>query len=261
MRSDSPFGLVFAGTLAIHALFLLGADAMTTFFPREDAPPTPRVELVEVEIPPVQKPPPPPVRPPEPEPRPAPKEPPKPRAVRAVQPEAPPAPPPPPSEPPPPQEPASDPGGAPTVSMPDIAPAATGVAVAPGPRNTGKIGRGGTGTGTGSGSGAGADPAPVPVSIAGIKRDARPRGDYDYTNKDYPAEARRLGIEGVIRVVLTVDDKGKVKSAVLLNKLGHGLDELALARAWKIEFEPALDTNDHPVPSSVTWTFRMVLPK
>ncbi len=41
----------------------------------------------------------------------------------------------------------------------------------------------------------------------------------------------QLGIEGAIRVRLVVDDQGKVKSAVLLNKLGHGLDELALARA------------------------------
>ena len=43
-------------------------------------------------------------------------------------------------------------------------PAATGVAVAKGPRNTGHVGRGGTGTGTGAGSGSGsADEPPTPV--------------------------------------------------------------------------------------------------
>ena len=52
-----------------------------------------------------------------------------------------------------------------------------------------------------------------------------------------------------------------MKSAVLLNKLGHGLDELALARARQIEFEPARDTDDHPVTSVVVWTFNMTLPK
>jgi TonB family protein len=90
-----------------------------------------------------------------------------------------------------------------------------------------------------------------------------PKGDFSYfdASKDYPAEAKQLGIEGVIRVRLIVDDTGKVKSAVLLNKLGHGLDELALVRAKKIEFDPATDTDDKPVTSVVIWTFNMTLPK
>jgi protein TonB len=261
VRRDTQFGLALAGTLLIHAAFLAGAGAVIGLFPREPEPVTPRIELVEIEVPPVLKPPPPPVPEPEPErprpPEPAPKQAPKP-AVRAVQPARPAQPetPPPPTQPP---APTADPGGAPTVSMPDIAPAATGVAVAPGPRNTGKVGRGGGGTGTGAGSGAG-DPPPAPVSIASIKTPARVKGDYDYT-KDYPAEARRLGIEGDIRVRLTVDDKGKVKAAVLLNQLGHGLDEFVLAHARQIEFEPAKDTDDRPVSSFVVWTFHMILPK
>jgi TonB family protein len=257
VREDTSFVLALAGTLAIHAGIFVIADAVTGM-PHEPRKPTPHVELVEIEVPPVLKPPPPPVRAPEPvkPPEPAPPETPKPRAA-AVQPVAPP----PPSEPPPPAPaPAPDPGGAPTVSMPDLGPAATGVAVAPGPVNTGKVGRGGTGTGTGSGAGAGADPVPVPMSVASIKTLARAKGDYDYT-KDYPAEARQLGIEGDIRVRLTVDDKGKVKAAVLLNRLGHGLDEMAMAHAQRIEFEPARDTDDHPVSSFVVWTFHMILPK
>jgi hypothetical protein len=48
---------------------------------------------------------------------------------------------------------------------------------------------------------------------------------------------------------------------VLLNRLGHGLDELALARARQIEFEPARDTSDRAVRSVVVWTFNMTLPK
>lgn len=262
MRVDSPFVLALAGTLAIHTLFIVGAGAVTALYPPGAAKPTPRIELVEIEVPPVLKPPPPPVRPPEPEarpPEPEPKAAPKPRAIRAVQPDLPP----PPAEPPPP-DPTPDPGGAPTVSMPDIAPSATGVAVASGPRNTGKVGRGGTGGGTGSGAGTGSgDPPPAPVSIAAIKKRALPKGDYGYIDagQDYPPEARRLGVEGPIRVRLTVDDQGKVKAAVLLNKLGHGLDELALSRARQIEFEPARDTDDRAVASVVVWTFNMTLPK
>jgi periplasmic protein TonB len=266
VRLGSPFVLALAGTLVLHAIFIAGAHAVTVLFPPGRRAPTPRIELVEIEAPPVQKPPPPPVRQPEPPPEP-PKEAPKPREVRAVQPDV--SRPPPPSAEPPPQaepepqldEPEPDFGGAPVVSMPDVAPAATGVPVASGPRNTGKVGRGGRGTGTGAGTGAGSSEAPPkPVSIATIKTPAAAKGDYDYTN-DYPAEARRLGIEGVIRVRLVVDSLGKVKTAELMNRLGHGLDELALSRAKKLEFTPAIDTSDRPVESLVVWTFTMVLPK
>jgi periplasmic protein TonB len=268
VRVDSPFVLALAGTLGIHLLFLVVADAVTVIYAPEPSKPTPRIELVEIEPPPVLAPPPPPPpdRPPSPEVKQPelPQEAPRPRAVRAaVQPDRRP---PPPAELPPaaPPDPAPDPGGAPTVSMPDIAPAATGVAVAPGPRNTGRVGRGGTGGGTGTGAGEGSGEAALPpVSIAAIKTRALPRGDYGYIDagKDYPPEARRLGIEGAIRVRLTVDDRGKVEAAVLLNRLGHGLDELALARARQIEFEPARDTSDRAVRSVVVWTFNMTLPK
>jgi len=95
------------------------------------------------------------------------------------------------------------------------------------------------------------------TSVARIKTRAMPRGDYAFfdAGKDYPAEARALGIEGAIRVRLVVDEHGKVTSHVLLNKLGHGLDELALRRAGELEFEPARDTDDKPVASAVVWAF------
>lgn len=265
MRLDSPFGLAIAGTLAIHTLLIVGADAVTVMNPYERKA-TPRIELVEVEVPPVLKPPPPPVKPPEPEPQAKPeppKEAPKPPTTRAIQPTAPP---PTPAEPPPPAaepepEPTLDSGGAPTVAMPDIAPSATGIPVAVGKRNTGKVGRGGRGTGTGAGTGSGSgDAPPAPVSIASIKTLPAPRGDYSYTN-EYPAEARRLGIAGSIQVELIVDRTGKVKRAALLNRLGHGLDDLALSRAWKLEFDPAVDTEGRTVDARVVWTFTMVPPK
>jgi protein TonB len=148
--------------------------------------------------------------------------------------------------------------------MDDVAPSATGVGVAVGRPATGRIGRGGGGGGTGSGSGAGSgDAPPTPVSVATIKTRATPRGDYAFfdAGKDYPPEARALGIEGAIRVRLVVDETGKVKSRVLLNKLGHGLDELAMKRAAEIAFEPARDTDDHSVTSVVVWTFNMTLPQ
>ncbi|HWO18710.1 MAG TPA: hypothetical protein VNO30_08035, partial [Kofleriaceae bacterium] len=62
MRLGSPFVLALAGTLVLHAIFLAGAHAVTVLFPPERRTPTPRIELVEIEIPPTLKPPPPPVR-------------------------------------------------------------------------------------------------------------------------------------------------------------------------------------------------------
>jgi protein TonB len=268
VRLDSPGVLATAGTLAIHVIIAVLGDALIVSTPRPELEPPPHVELVDIEPPAVLKPPPPPVPTPEP-PAPQPPPPPAPRpAVHHVaQPRSAPAPAPAPSEPLPPTTstpPPSDPGGAPVTTMEDIAPAATGVAVAKGPRNTGHIGRGGSGGGTGAGTGTGSsEVAAAPVSVATIKTRAMPRGDFSYVDasRDYPAEATSLGIEGVIRVRLVVDAQGKVESAVLLNKLGHGLDQLALQRAKKIEFDPATDTDDKPVKSVVVWTFNMTLPK
>jgi protein TonB len=251
---ESPLVLAIAGTLAIHLLLVTLADAMLVLNPpRPDPPPPPKLELVDIQVPPIVKPPPPPPPAKLPEVAPAPAQ-----HVAASRPIAH-------TEtlpPPPTTPPAPDSGGAPVVTEDNIAPSATGVPVAVGKRNTGHVGRGGTGTGTGAGSGAGSADTPQPMSIATIKTRAMPKGDYSYEQeKDYPAEAKRLGIEGKIRVKLIVDERGEVKSAALLNRLGHGLDELALTRANAIKFDPAKDTDDRPVTSVVVWTFDLELPK
>ncbi len=261
MRFDSPVVLATAGTLAIHLLLAVAGDAIVVLNPPRGIEIAPEVELIDVE--PVVKPPPPPVaedKQEEPEVEDTPK--PTPQPVQKLAKRS--APPPKSSEPPPPTE-TPPSGGAPLATMEGLPPpTATGVPVAVGKRTSEHVGRGGTGTGTGAGSGAGsADEPPKPVSIAVIKKNAMPKGDFGYIDaaKEYPPEAKALGIEGPIRVRLLVDETGKVKTAVLLNKLGHGLDELALAKAKQIEFEPARDTEDKAVSSTVIWTFRMTLPK
>jgi len=254
---------VVPGTLAVHGLIAL---VFGTIHPPDTAilslvPPRDQIELVDLDLTP---PPPPPAPepeppPPEPEPKPTAEPPPReapkaPRAARApstrvaaaTTPDERPA------------TPDDVPGGAPVLKMDNLGPGTTGVAVATGPRTGGAHGRGGTGGGAGAGTGSGDAPAP-PVSVASIKKRAMPKGDYGY-GTDYPAEARRLGVEGTIRVRLVVDASGKVTEAKLLGKLGHGLDELALTRARKLEFEPAIDSDDKPVSSVVVWTFYFTLP-
>jgi TonB family protein len=267
VRWDSPFVLAVAATIAIHVILVTAGDALVVTHPPRIKEPAPHIELVEIEPPPVLKEPPPPPPPlPTPEAAPPPvadvRPAPRPHAVAHPTPQIR-------AEPATPQQPAEPPapetsGGDEVVHMDNIAPSATGVGVATGKRSTGRIGRGGTGGGTGAGAGSGAgDEAEKPMSIATIKIGAKVKGDFGYMNlgKDYPAEARALGIEGDLRVRLIVDDRGKVTARVLLNKLGHGLDELALQRAAEIEFEPAKDSNDQPVRSVVVWTFHMTIPK
>lgn len=250
--------LALMGAIAIHLMIGVAGDALVVLNPpRPDPPAPPKVELVDIEVPaPIVKPPPPPVvrEPPQREPDPvtpavAPT-----RIATHAHSE------PPPPEPPP-EQPSTNPGGAPVLSMPDVAPSATGVAVAKGPVNKGPIGLGGHGTGTGLGMGSGSDP-PAPMSVATIKTRAMPKGDYSYEeSKDYPEEAKQLSVGGKIKIKLIIDAQGHVKSAVLLNRLGHGLDELAMSRANKIVFEPAKDTDDKPVASVVVWTFDLSPPK
>lgn len=267
MRWNSPFVSALAGTIAIHLILLVAGDAMVVLHPYKPAPPAPRVELVQVEVPPVIKPEPPkPVLRDEP-PVPVPDRDPPPRVartqtVRTATARS--------TEPPPADTPLASttnpptPGGDQVVTLDEAIPGGIGVPVAVGKRTSPHVGRAGAGGGTGAGSGSGAgETAPAAVSVATIKKRALPKGDYGYfdAGKDYPPEAKQLGIEGAIRVRLVIDEAGQVTSAILLNKLGHGLDELALERAKKIQFDPARDTDDKTVTSIVVWTFNMTLPK
>jgi TonB family protein len=259
-RWDSPLALATAGTLAAHLILIVAADAVAITHPLRLDPPAPHVKLIDIQVHRRQ-----PTLPhrEEPRPRPAiqPTEPvkshvatPTPHRVQAA---APPASQP--VEPPATSSPSAG-GNGPVVTMDDIAPAATGVPVG---KLAGGGGKGaGPGTGSGTGTGTGTRDGTQPVSVATIKQLALPKRDYGYVlSKDYPPEARRLGIEGTLKVRLVVDSSGKVTSATLLDSLGHGLDELALAQARSFEFTPARDESDRPVTSVVVWTFRMTPPK
>ena len=268
MRWDSPFVLATAGTLAIHLILITAGDAFVAYNPPKKPEPAPRIEVVDIEPPAVVKPPPPPVVPPPeikaPEPERAPIVEKKTVARTQVRPQVRAAEPPPVTKDEPPPVASDTPaGGEQVVQMENIAPSATGVGVAVGKRSSERVGRGGVGGGTGMGVGSGEAPPPAPRSIATIKKRAMPKGDYSYwsAGKDYPPEARQQGIEGKILVRLVVDETGKVRSTVLVSKLGHGLDELALSRAKELQFEPAIDTDGNPVSSVVVWTFDMTLPK
>jgi TonB family protein len=263
----------FAATLVIHACLLAGLYVAGMLVgPRQIGPQYVEMEIVEVPPPPPVTPPP-PVPEPEPEPDTAPEpetapppEPPPPRAQPRVQPRTetlqPPTP-----EPPAPGPVTTSDAPAPVVRLDGIAPGGIGaVPVAVGTPTSRKVGRGGTGTNTtGGGDGqTGATGAPVvaPVSIASIKKRAQPlNADIIDTRGMYTPDAKRLALEGQIKVRLVVDESGRVVQRRLLTKLGYGLDEAAMTKAAELRFEPAIDTNDKPVQSVVIWTFTFVMPE
>ena len=264
---ESPIVLALAGALAIHTIAIVAFDVAIVYAPRPVADPPPHVELIDVALPP---PPPPPAPPPpaskpvEPPPEPPAKAPPTPPRVASTHRATPPTEPdraPPQMPPPPSTAPAG--GHEQTYALPEDS--SRDSMGKHGAKTDDRIGPRGAGSGTGSGSGSGStvEEAPRPVSVATIKTRAKPKGDYAYFNNgaSYPAEAKQFGIEGQIKVQLIVDDTGRIKKTRLLTRLGHGLDELALQYAAKLEFEPARDTDDRAVTSVVVWTFDMTLPK
>ena len=70
----------------------------------------------------------------------------------------------------------------------------------------------------------------------------------------YTEAARAAGIEGKVRVSITVDATGQVTDVKVLQSLGHGLDEAALAAARAARFEAAVRCGK---PSSSTFTISM----
>jgi protein TonB len=70
----------------------------------------------------------------------------------------------------------------------------------------------------------------------------------------YADRAREAGIQGKVRVELTVDDTGQVVSARVIESLGYGLDEAALEAAKASRFEPATRCGK---PTSTTFVIGM----
>ena len=245
-------------TLAIHGLFAAGLHAAEGMVSRA-RPPSPMEVSFEVKPPPPPPPPPqveppPPLPPPEEKPKLAEKKPPKKVATvkeppREPPPEAPPpAPGPPDDQPPAAQRVYVMPGG--------------GMVVNPGSATGTATGRpGGTGKGTGGGGPPGSTgTGPRAVPLASVSRMPEALGDYDYmSTKEYPAVAKRDGIEGEVLVRLLVGPDGRVAETKLARGLGGGLSEKALEVGRRIRFRPALDENGAPVATWITWkvTFRI----
>lgn len=72
----------------------------------------------------------------------------------------------------------------------------------------------------------------------------------------YPPEAKRLGIEGAVRIKLGIDEKGNVVQVKVVERGGHGFDEAAAKAVKQGKFKPAMTSDGRAVPCNIIWTFR-----
>jgi periplasmic protein TonB len=72
---------------------------------------------------------------------------------------------------------------------------------------------------------------------------------------NYPELARRMGIEGKVRLRIGVDRKGNVKTVRVLEKAGYGMDEEAVRVVWQYKFKPAKRADGQPVDTVIPYNF------
>ncbi len=56
-------------------------------------------------------------------------------------------------------------------------------------------------------------------------------------------------------MVLEVDTEGVVKRLKFMHRPGYGLDEIAIAQAFKLDFEPSLNEEGQPIKTLVLWSY------
>jgi periplasmic protein TonB len=247
-----PAPAAYALSVAVHAAAFLGlarVEALHLGSPERTA-----VEFVELEPPP---PPPPrePALPPAPARRPT-------RTALAPPPDAPPPPPraaeapPPPNAPPPPE------AGPPSPS----APVRIGIAMS-------SATEGGSFPAPVGNTLHGEAPrtAPAPAEVKPYRSEKyvpptqvtvlpRPIGDCTLPASEYPDEARRLEFEGVVVLVLTVDENANIVEARVVEDPGHGLGPAAAASIRRhCKFEPAR-RGAEAVATSFRYKVRFELP-
>ncbi len=102
-----------------------------------------------------------------------------------------------------------------------------------------------------------------PVSDLYIKK--MPEIDDDACGRsiDYPREAEQLGIEGVVKLRVELDERGHVHAIRVTSGLGHGLDQAAIyALKYKCKFSPAIATDGKAVPYVISeYRFNFEIPR
>ncbi len=75
----------------------------------------------------------------------------------------------------------------------------------------------------------------APVLARDVTKDPLPKGN---CRGAYTEEAKEAGIEGLVVLSLVVDPEGNTRDIHVVQKLGHGLDEAAIAAVKACKFSP-----------------------
>jgi TonB family C-terminal domain len=98
--------------------------------------------------------------------------------------------------------------------------------------------------------------APPPPDFAPVDEESVAEFPEAYVKPElaYPEIARRMGIGGKVLVRIGIDRKGNVKSARVLQKAGHGMDEEAVRAVWQSKWKPARRADGQPVDYVITYS-------
>jgi protein TonB len=72
---------------------------------------------------------------------------------------------------------------------------------------------------------------------------------------EYPAEARRRGVSGRVKLRVGIDERGIVREVTVLAGVGHGLDEAAVAALRRFRFAPARTADGRAVACRITYAY------
>lgn len=79
-----------------------------------------------------------------------------------------------------------------------------------------------------------------------------------YVEAAYPPEAEAAGIEGTVLLLVEIDETGAVTHVEVVQPIGNGFDEAALAAAQQMRFTPAM-TAEGPVAVAFEFAYGFVL--
>jgi len=79
-----------------------------------------------------------------------------------------------------------------------------------------------------------------------------------FVDAPYPPAAVDAGIEGVVLLLIELDELGAVTAVEILESAGHGFDEAAEQAAWQLVFTPAQDEQG-PVPVALEFEYGFTL--
>ena len=150
-----------------------------------------------------------------------------------------------------------------TTEVPAGLPVPGGATTAGDPTRPGGGAPGGRTAGAGPGGGGAGEGAYQPASESDIA--TMPEVDTDACGRTiaYPDEAEQAGIEGDVRLRVSLSPEGRVYAVRVLSGLGHGLDRVAMeALKHRCRFSPAIGRGGKPVAFVIqSYTFHFQLPR